>query len=320
MASQQRRRSGSGTPSDQLVKVSASARLRREPPARARSSASRSRTPSIAGTALASISAARPEADASSWTWPSRPKPVTSVSAWTPAARAWAAARRVERGHDRDAALDQLGRGEPALERGRDRSRAERLGEHERVPGASAGVGQHGARVDDPRDREAVLGLGIVDRVPADDRGAGLGHRVGAAAQDLAQDVRPERLERIGDEVQRRHRRAAHGVDVRERVGGGDPPERVRVVDDRREEVHRLDDRQLVGQLHDAGVVGGVGGHEHARVGGARERGHDRAQVGGRQLAAAARTVAQRGEGDRHRVRMMAARLARREETRLAFV
>ncbi len=32
--------------------------------------------------------------------------------------------------------------------------------------------------------------------MPADDRGARLGHRVRAAAQDLAQHVRPERLER----------------------------------------------------------------------------------------------------------------------------
>ena len=70
-------------------------------------------------------------------------------------------------------------------------------------PGAAARVGQHRARVDDARDREPVLRLRVVDRVPADDRGARRRHRVRAAAQDLAQHVRPERLQRVGDEVQR---------------------------------------------------------------------------------------------------------------------
>ena len=53
---------GSGS-RPQEVNLSASGRLRLEPPASARSSLSRSSTPSIAGTASASISAARPEAD-----------------------------------------------------------------------------------------------------------------------------------------------------------------------------------------------------------------------------------------------------------------
>ena len=64
------------------------------------------------------------------------------------------------------------------------------------------------------------------------------------AAQDLAQDVRAQRLERERDEVQRADRRPAHRVDVRQRVRRRDPPERVRVVDDRREEVDGLHDRE----------------------------------------------------------------------------
>ena len=47
----------------------------------------------------------------------------------------------------------------------------------------------------------------------------------------------------------------------------------------------------LVAELHDAGVVGGVGGDEHARVGGARQARDDRPQVGGGELAAAAGAV-----------------------------
>src|SRR3712207_8208324 len=57
-----------------------------------------------------------------------------------------------------------------------------------------------------------------------------------------AEDVRAELLERERDEVQRADRLAAHGPDVRQRVGRGDPPEVVGVVDDRREEVDRSEE------------------------------------------------------------------------------
>jgi hypothetical protein len=119
-------------------------------------------------------------------------------------------------------------------------------------------------------------------------------------AQDLAEHVRPERVQRVGHEVQGADRAPAHRVDVRERVGGGDAPKGVRVVDDRREEVRGLDDREVLGELHHPGVVGGVGRHEHARVGGARERRDDGAQGGGRELAAAAGAVGERGQGGGH--------------------
>ena len=94
-----------------------------------------------------------------------------------------------------------------------------------------------------------------------------------------------------------RHGPAAHRVDVRERVGGGDAPERVRVVDDRREEVDGLHDRDVVAERDDAGVVGGVGGDEHARVRRARQAREDRPQVGRGELAAAAGAVREGGQG-----------------------
>jgi hypothetical protein len=122
------------------------------------------------------------------------------------------------------------------------------------------------------------------------------------AAQDLSQHVRAERRQRVGHQVERSDRPSAHRVDVRQGVGGGDPAEGVRVVDDRREEVDGLHDRQVGGELHHAGVVGGVGGDQHARVCRSRERGHDRAQVGGGQLAAASRSVRQRRQGGAHRL------------------
>ncbi len=59
----------------------------------------------------------------------------------------------------------------------------------------------------------------------------------------------PRRFDRKRDDVERRQRHAAHGVDVRERVGRGDATEIVRVVHDGREEVDRLDEREVVGQV-----------------------------------------------------------------------
>src|SRR5262249_14523336 len=77
----------SATPGSNVVNVSASERFRRAPPETQRSSSSRARTPSISGTAV--ISAATPDARASSWTCPSSPNPVTSVSADARAATAY---------------------------------------------------------------------------------------------------------------------------------------------------------------------------------------------------------------------------------------
>ena len=165
----------------QVVKVSASARLRREPPASARSSLSSSSTPSIAGTARGvDLRRAGRAAAASSWMWPSRPKPVTSVSACAPAARACSRGAGVERRHDLDRrASTSSGDGQAALERGRDRRpRRAAWSARARRPARPPALVSTAPRVDDARDRQAVLGLGVVDRVPADDRGARRGDGV----------------------------------------------------------------------------------------------------------------------------------------------
>ena len=80
-----------------------------------------------------------------------------------------------------------------------------------------------------------------------------------------------QRVDRPGDEAQRVERRGAHGVDVGERVGGGDAAVVVGVVDDRREDVDRLDQGEIVAQLDDGGVVGRVVADQHARIGGDRQ-------------------------------------------------
>ena len=196
---------------------SAYSRLRRVPPAIARSprAAGRGR-PRSRGPRSASTSAAQPLASASSCRWPSSPKPVTSVSACAPA-RARGARRpsRVQRRHDR---RPRARRARPAA--------SPRLAAVLTAPAPSGLVrkstspGRPPAFVSTssgwtvPGDRQAVLRLGVVDRVAADDRRARRLDHVVAAAQDLPQHLAAERLEREGHEVQRAERRAAHRVDV----------------------------------------------------------------------------------------------------------
>ena len=107
----------------------------------------------------------------------------------------------------------------------------------------------------------------------------------------------PRRSRGKRDDVERGQRRAAHGVDVRQRVGRGDAAEVVRVVDDRGEEVDRLDQRDLGRELDDGRVVGSAGTDEQAVVPGpGRQRADDRQEVRGGELAPAAGAVAERGE------------------------
>ena len=209
---------------------------------------------------------------------------MTSVAAWAPAASAASDARGVERrhgGHGRGQRLGGAGR--PALERGGDRPHAERLGQHERVARARAGVGQHAVRVRRrPSTARPYFGSGSSIEWPPTTDAPAARHDVEAAAQDLAQDVAAEPLEREGDDVQRRERRAAHRVDVGERVGRGDAPEVVGVVDDGGEEVDRLDEREVVAQPEDGRVVARGRADEQPGSVAAGRSAHDRQQVGGR--------------------------------------
>ena len=68
------------------------------------------------------------------------------------------------------------------------------------------------------------------------------------------------------DQVQRGQRGAAHGVDVAEGVGRGDPAEVEGVVHDRGEEVGRQDQREIVAQAIDRRVVRGRAADQHRRI------------------------------------------------------
>ena len=92
----------------------------------------------------------------------------------------------------------------------------------------------------------------------------------------------------------REERLRAHRVHVGERVRGGDPAPVVRVVDDRREEVERGDQRLSSGELDHGGVVARIGGDEHVRAElGEREGAEHGLEIGRSELAPAPGAVAE---------------------------
>ena len=148
---------------------------------------------------------------------------------------------------------------------GADEADAQRLGQDELIAGLSGVVGGKAAGVYESGDGQAVLHAGVGDGVPSREDAPRFGHLFRAAAQDLAEDVQVHAL-READKVQRGLHLAAHGVDVAEGVCRCDLPEGVGVVHHGREEVHRLHQRDLVGDAVDGSVVPAVIAHQKVRV------------------------------------------------------
>jgi hypothetical protein len=124
--------------------------------------------------------------------------------------------------------------------------------------------------MDDPQDGEAVLRLVVLDAVPAHEEHARLPHLVQSAPEDLPEDCFVQSAHGEADDVQGRQGAPAHGVDVAQGVRCGDLPEGVWIVDDGREEVHRLDDRQVLPELIHPRVLAVFHAHNQARMGGER--------------------------------------------------
>jgi hypothetical protein len=140
------------------------------------------------------------------------------------------------------------------------------------VAGARSRVRRDACRIDEARDRVAELHLRL-DRVAAAEKRARLAYLLVAAAQDLRPPFGREAA-REARQRQRRERPSAHGVDVRERVRRGDRAVVARVVDDGREEIHGLHERDAYvrrqalarAEHDDSGVVERLGSDDHAGV------------------------------------------------------
>jgi hypothetical protein len=200
--------------------------------------------------------------------------------------------------HHADRAIDGLC-GDPfELDSGRDDPKPEGFGEHQVVADLGAGVRNDLLRMDEAGDHQSVLRLGVVDAVAPDDGGAGLPDLIGAPLEDQAQDAEGQLRGGEADEVQGEDRPRPHGVDVAERVGGGHRPAGVGIVDDGSDEVHRLDDGQVVGELIHGGVIGRLRPDEESRIGERGQLTQHLSQVRRTDLAGSPRAVRQRRESN----------------------
>ena len=113
------------------------------------------------------------------------------------------------------------------------------LGQDQQIALLGPRVGHLIPRPQQAGHRQSVLGLLVVDGVPANDQEPRLGGLVVASLEDLDQELLGK-VYGVCDDVQPQQWRAPHSIDITEGVGRGDGPETVRVVNDGWEEVHRL--------------------------------------------------------------------------------
>ena len=112
---------------------------------------------------------------------------------------------------------------------------------------------------------KAVFRLIVQNAVAAGDQRTGFIHFVVAAAQQLMHCLFGHGFGN-GHNVQRQLGLAAHGVNIRKRVGGGNGSKGVGVIGNRGKKVHRLHQRQIIGNFIHAGIIAFVKSHQQIGV------------------------------------------------------
>src|SRR5260370_42412757 len=109
--------------------------------------------------------------------------------------------------------------------------------------------------MDYSRDRIAEFCFFIADAVAAHYRASRFDHLRQAASENALENFKSAFF-RKADQGKRSQWLSSHGVDVAEGAGGSDLSEGVGIVHDRREKIHRLDQRRLGREQIHAGGVG----------------------------------------------------------------
>ena len=206
--------------------------------------------------------------------------------------------RPVERGHDGGGLLDQGGGGPLPFQCRGDDAHRQRLREHEGEAGRRPRRAHQPLGVHHAGDRHPVLRLLVLDRVATHDGCPGLARLVGAPLQHPGKQVEVQVLG-PPEQVEGQDRPSSHGVAVAEGVGRRDGAPDVGVVDDRGEKVDGQQQRQVVADPVDGGVVGRVESQQEVRVLAAvvlAEAAQDLRQVTGTELAGSAGAVRELGE------------------------
>ena len=136
----------------------------------------------------------------------------------------------------------------------RDNAGAERFCQNQMIARRRAPFADQRMGRGDAGDAQAIEWLGIGHRVAAGDGCIGLLHFGGAASQDFADDLGRQIFGKAGD-IETDAHLTAHGVNVAHGVGGGNRSVQPRVVNDRREEIGRLNENTFVIQTIDSRIV-----------------------------------------------------------------
>ena len=138
----------------------------------------------------------------------------------------------------------------------------QRLAQHQHVAWLCVGVALDVLGMHQPQRHQAVDGLDRIDGVATGNRDAGRAAYRRAAFEDAPDGLRRQHVDRHANQRQRKDRSAAHRIHIADRVGRGDAAEVVRVVDDGHEEVGGGNQRLLVVELVDRGIVGSLDAHQ----------------------------------------------------------
>ena len=221
--------------------------------------------------ATISISSVTPLAIAISRAWPRKPKPVTSVHPCTSNCSMASQAARFSVSIEAVAASTHAGCAMPRFSAVPITPVPIALVKTSASPARAPLFGFTRSGMDGAGDRVAEFDFRIRHAVSAEHRAAGFAHFFESAEQDGFEHFRIA-VRRESHDRKRRNRRAAHGVNIAQRVGGGDGAEGERIVDDRREEVDGLHQRQIGAQSIHSGVVGCVEADKDVRIGDSRHR------------------------------------------------
>ena len=206
--------------------------------------------------------------------------------------------RPVQRHHDLLHPLRERRTAQLRLGRRRQDADSQGLGINQHIPRLCPGIGQNPVRTHKSGDRKAVFGLFVVNTVAARDHGACLIDFGVTAPQDLVH-VSLVHVLRDHHDIERQLGLTAHCVDVGQRVGRRNCPKSVRIVRDRREEIHCLNDRQLLADLIDRRVVTLVKTHKEVFICMHLQVAQKGLQLSGADFGAAAGTFCEFGQFDR---------------------
>ena len=143
--------------------------------------------------------------------------------------------------------------------------------------------------MDNAGDRHAIFDFLVNNTMAADDDRAAFFDFIGAAFEYLAEDLDGHLSFRKADDIHRRLWLSAHGVNVAQRIRRRDQAESIRIIDNRSEEIHGIDNGEIGSQTKHSGVVGRFRPDQHIGVVEFRQLVQDLHEVGGAELSGSTR-------------------------------